>query len=91
MTRITTNKVSRILINGIEPTNTKVTKLSASFNLQQTFCSCPEPVTVVKIMPGYCEYCYLPVTCHYDYCSGGEGKTKIGIYDEENKCVILEI
>ena len=88
--RLSTKKVNRILINGVEPTNTIVTKFTSTFQLQQTFCSCPQPVDKVKELPGPCDYCWTHVVCHYDYCSGGEDRRKVGIYDEENKCVILE-
>lgn len=84
------SKVNYIEINGEVPTNTKVTKLTSTFMLQQTFCSCPNPVSAVKIVPGWCDRCWLPVVCHYDHCSGGEGKNKIGTYDRENNEVILE-
>ena len=83
-------KISRILINGIEPTNTKVTSFTTNFVLKQCFCSCPQPITSVHEISGPCDRCWTKTECHYDFCSGGEDKRRLGVYDMKNKQVILD-
>ena len=74
-------KVNRILINGEEPTNTKVTSLTISFLLNQCFCSCslraPYRMCDPLLSPGFDEH-YIWVEEHYPDCPNAINKRYIG-------------
>jgi hypothetical protein len=74
--RITTNKVNRILINGVEPTNTKVIEFSSNFTFDQCFCSCslrhPYPYHLVGTH-------WTTVEEHYPDCPNADPKRFVDI------------
>ena len=70
-------KVNRILINDIEPTNTKVVELSTSFTLSLCFCSCSMRLPYRMCLPGlspiFDEH-YITVEEHYEDCPNADPK-----------------
>jgi len=70
MSRISTNKVIRILIDGVEPTNTVVTKFTTTFQLEQCFCQCSVRIPY--------EHNGIIVEEHYPSCSNADPARYIG-------------
>ena len=62
-------KVGRILINGVEPTNTKVTNITSYFNLIQCFCSCSIMYLYDYTLPNGR---VIEVEEHYDDCPNAD-------------------
>lgn len=61
--------VNAIEINGVQPTNTKVTNINVEFNLQQCFCSCSLKLPYMYNLIGNH---WIEVEEHYDDCPNAD-------------------
>jgi len=77
--------VSKITINGVQPTNTKVTKITTNFNLEQgpgCHCSFRPPYKICY--PGLCpamEEHWIWVEEHYPDCEYADPKRRIRLHE----------